>query len=329
MIVSVGEEFLRLTEEQKELDALEMIDILKHGHYLTMEPRVQKNVTDFIVEHLLPSHKRYFEDATEYIKPAKMMKRWLHTISFYAFNKEQRDILLQKPSELLVENAPNEWPIYKNICQAYSKDDSYSSIFKYLARAVFVQKGVIGVQAGGKTEIPAMIDFKNLNEFKGLYKYKVLVLFDRDTNDANSFAEDNKNLFIKLAHKTNVEITDDDIYKLDFGDDFIWHSWYKRAIENYFPKEEYIKLGLDMSDYPNDENKYDYTKFPIESTKEWKDTHKSKKDKKKDKYEKKMMQNIGKDMEKSDYEKNLKTFNIDGNELSEFQLFLLKLAKIA
>lgn len=329
MIVYVGREFLNLEDDQKEIDAQEMVEILDHGHYLDMDPDVKEAVTDFVENRLLQSQKDIFQNASEFLSPTKMMKRWLRTIKFYDFSKEQRKIILLKPSELLVENAPNEWPVYKKICQAYSLDPNYSSIYKYILRALENSEGIKGEQAGGKSQIPAMIEHKNENEFHDLYKYKVCVLFDRDTDDDHSFAPDNEKLFLTLAGKSHEVIANEDIYKLNFEDGYVWHSWYKRAIENYFSKEEYEKLSLDMSDYPDAANEYDYIKFPIECTKEWKAKHKNKKDKKNAKYEKTMMKDIGKDMKRSDYESNLKSFVVDGKTLSEFQLFLLKLAQIA
>lgn len=330
MIVHVGRKFMELDDGQKEANVVEMVEILNHGHFLKMDADIKVAVTSVVDTKLADCQKSLFNEASEeYLSPSKNMQRWLRTIEFYNFTKDQRKVLLLKPSELLLENATNEWPVYKRICQAYSMDSDYSSIFQYVEKAVSNSEGIMGVQAGGKSEIPAMIDYKEKNEFHDLYKYKVCVLFDRDTDDDHSFAPDNKNLFMKLADKSHEEIVNEDIYKLNFGEEYVWHSWYKRAIENYFPKEEYLKLSLDMSDYPDEASKYDYIKFPIESTKEWKDKHKTKKDKEKAKYEKTMMKDIGKDMKRSDYETNLKFFDIDGKSLSEFQLFLLKLAQIA
>lgn len=134
MIVYVGREFLNLEDGQKEIDAQEMVEILDHGHYLDMDPDVKEAVTDFVENRLLQSQKDIFQNASEFLSPTKMMKRWLRTIKFYDFSKEQRKIILLKPSELLVENAPNEWPVYKKICQAYSVDPNYSLIYKYILR---------------------------------------------------------------------------------------------------------------------------------------------------------------------------------------------------
>ena len=47
------------------------------------------------------------------------------------------------------------------------------------------------------------------------------------------------------------------------------------------------------------------------------------------KYDKKLLSKIGCDMNMRDYEASLKIFNVDGIKLSELELFLLKIAKIA
>ena len=133
-------------------------------------------------------------------------------------------------------------------------------------------------------------------------------------------------IFRFLCSKEAAQVVDSDIYKLDFGNGYVWHSWYKRAIENYFPKIEYGKLGLDMTDYPDDDS-YNYVKFPIEETVQWKRKHKTKPDKQRI-YQKNMMKDIGVSMTLKDYEKNLKSFDIQGIQLSELQLFLFKLAEI-
>lgn len=208
----------------------------------------------------------------------------------------------------------------------YKKDKSYSSVFSYVERAINETKMLKGVHCGGKGEIPKMIDYKNQYEFDGLYNHKVCILFDRDTDNDACFSTNNNPIFRLLCNKEAAQVVDSDIYKLDFGNGYVWHSWYKRAIENYFPKIEYGKLGLDMTDYPDDDS-YDYVKFPIEETAQWKKIHRTKPDKQRI-YQKNMMKDIGISMTMKDYEKNLKSFEIQGIQFSELQLFLLKLAEI-
>lgn len=324
MIVTIDRKFLKLSDDDKVKDVCEFVSILEHGHYLEMDPQIENAVTAVVEDKLLYHQKKIYEEANEYLHPTKKMKRYLKTLSFYAFEPKKREILFMKPSELLMENAPNEWHIYENMYRAYRDDAKYSSIFAYVLRAIKDTKMLIGEQAGGKGEIPKMIKYKEAKQFDNLYRYKVCILFDRDTSDNTCFAKDNSPIFKFLCGKEVAQVVDSDIYKLDFRNGYVWHSWYKRAIENYFPKSEYQKLGVEMTDYPDDES-YDYIKFPIEDTPEWKKKHHSVK---KGIYHKNMMEKIGTSMTLKDYEKNLKMFDVEGLKLSELELFLLKIAKI-
>lgn len=326
MIVHVDKTFLSRKEDEKVKDVCEFISILEHGHYIEMDPLIRTAVTEIVEKSLMKFQKVLYQEATEYLRPPKMMKRYLQTFKFYDFSIEQRKILLLSPSELLIENAPNEWPVYKRMSAAYKNDRSYSSVFSYVERAIKETKMLKGVHCGGKGEIPKMVNYKNQYEFEELYKYKVCILFDRDTDNDACFATDNNPIFRFLCNKEAAQVEESDIYKLDFGNGYVWHSWYKRAIENYFPKIEYGKLGLDMTDYPDDDS-YNYVKFPIEETAQWKRKHKTKPDKQRI-YQKNMMKDIGVSMTLKDYEKNLKSFDIQGIQLSELQLFLFKLAEI-
>lgn len=329
MIVKVGRKFFKRTLAEQEKDASELITLLSRGHFLLMEPDVKRELYTLVDSKLLNWQKEIFDESDELLDPTAMMKRWLRTVNFYDFTEKQRQILLQTPSELMVENGHNEWPVYKRIIHAYKEDKMYSSVFSYIESSI-INNNLKSHHLGGKGEIPATLDFKETDdEFQNLYKYKVCVLFDRDTDSDVGFARDNSRLFLKLCDKDYDKVDYNDIYKLDFGSGYIWHSWYKRAIENYFPKSEYEKIGLNMNDYPLDQKSYDYVKFPIESTNEWKKAHKSKKEKKELRYDKGMLSRIGSDMNKNNYESTLKIFNVEGIDLSEFQLFLLKIAKIA
>lgn len=329
MIVKVDRRFLKRTQVEQEKDASEMILLLHRGHYLLMEPDVKNELYKLVDSNLLTWQKEIFDECDELLNPTAMMKRWLSTVNFYDYTEKQRRKLLQKPSELLVENGHNEWPVYMRIIHAYKDDNSFSSVFEYIESSI-ANDNLKSYHLGGKGEIPATLDFKETDtEFQNLYRFKVCVLFDRDTDNDEGFSRDNSMLFIKLCNKDYSTVDCNDIYKLDFGTGYIWHSWYKRAIENYFPKSEYEKLGINMDDYPSDADSYDYIKFPIESTREWQKAHKTKKEKKVAKYDKKLLSKIGCDMNMRDYEASLKIFNVDGIKLSELELFLLKIAKIA
>lgn len=329
MIVKVSRHFFKRTLTEQEKDASELITLLSRGHFLLMEPDVKRELYSLVNSRLLNWQKDIFNESDELLDPTAMMTRWLSTVNFYDYSERERKILLQTPSEIMVENGHNEWPVYKRIIHAYKDDKVFSSVFSYIESSIR-NNNLKSYHLGGKGEIPAALDFKETDaEFHNLYKYKVCVLFDRDTDSDVGFAKDNSRLFMKLCNKDSQTVDYNDIYKLDFGLGYIWHSWYKRAIENYFPKSEYEKIGLNMNDYPSDKESYDYVKFPIESTNEWKNAHRSKNEKKASRYDKGMLSKIGTGMNINNYESSLKIFNVEGINLSEFQLFLLKIAKIA
>lgn len=86
--------------------------------------------------------------------------------------------------------------------------------------------------------------------------------------------------------------------------------WYRRAIENYFPKERYEEIGVPIED----EELSDY----INIGKIYK-THG---------YDKSLLPKLAEKMSRSMYERNLKRFNVNDVNMSEFQLLLLKFVKL-
>ena len=89
--------------------------------------------------------------------------------------------------------------------------------------------------------------------------------------------------------------------------------WYKRSIENYFPNEAYISAGMDPSLITESGIQRDYVKITSSNISG---------------YDKDKLQLLTCAMSRQQFEDNLKQFNINGENLSEFQLFLLKLVRI-
>ena len=89
--------------------------------------------------------------------------------------------------------------------------------------------------------------------------------------------------------------------------------WYKRSIENYFPNEAYVAANMDPSSIKETGKQRDYvkiTKYNISG------------------YDKNKLQSLTLTMSRKQYEDNLKHFYFNDEELSELQLFLLKLVRI-
>ncbi len=104
MIVIVDKIFLTRSEEEKEQDVCDFISILEHGHYIEMNPLINTAVTEIVENCLSKPQKALYQEATEYLRPTKTMKRYLQTLKFYDFSLEQRKLLLLTSSELLHEN---------------------------------------------------------------------------------------------------------------------------------------------------------------------------------------------------------------------------------
>ena len=91
MIVFVDNTFFTRSEDDKIKDVCEFISILDHGHYIEMDSLVKHEV-DGIVENRLFNHqKSLYEEAAEYLKPTKMMKRSLQILNFYGENYRTRN----------------------------------------------------------------------------------------------------------------------------------------------------------------------------------------------------------------------------------------------
>lgn len=92
-----------------------------------------------------------------------------------------------------------------------------------------------------------------------------------------------------------------------------WHMWRKRAIENYFPPEVFEKINLNVDRYRNysiPERYFIRVENEIEG------------------YDKKNLVHVAESMSRNDYEAISDKLIIEGEEMSEIRLFLLKMAKV-
>lgn len=284
-------------------------NIIEHCHYIKPCAGIVDRISEIVDEHGTPHIKEIFQSYREYLSPSDEMAKHLTTITLADFSKEYQRILLFKPSELLLENAPYEWNIYKNLIKAYSNHRKFGNVFKYLQHKV-ENYWLVPENAGGYGAIKAITIMKNLGEYRRLYRKKVCIVFDRDTKDANYFDHKKKNLFVFLTNKDHLHINEDDVNRFVFNS-YTWHMLWKGTIENYFPPEKYEEMEVDMTEARACAN-YDYYKF--------KDGEHG--------YDKKMMEKISDGMTMRDFENSCRTFVFHNGEYSEFCLLLLKIAKI-
>ena len=312
MIVKIDSEFLKGNGKELDDKVFELCKIIEFGHYVDVERSILGDFLDIIKKHANNSKFSLVSGAIEKFDKEKSLRFTLTTIRFSDYSERRRKVLLLKESELLVENAPNEWSIYKNLVTYYTKEPTIKNVAKYLNRAI-KERMLKSENLGGANMIPDMLKHKNKEEFDDLYKMKVCVLFDRDKENGTEIDINKKNVFKALCNGIDInQVNNDLIYRLDYEDEYVWHMWYKRAIENYFPREKYEELGVDMDSF-KDDLPYDYKKFGNNTPKG---------------YKKDMMKSISDDMKYTYFEDTTEHFDINDKRMSEIQLLLLKIAKI-
>jgi len=288
--------------------------IIRSHHFIVCDSDTYKKIVDAVEKNGSTTQKELFK-AYRGFQPTEEQVKYLTTIDLDKLNITDNSFhgLIELPTEVLAENGMNEWNTYKTLSETYKHDRTYKNIFSLITKAINHNEVVSG-HAGGWSSFVNYINHKNANEYIGMYKYKVFVIFDRDTNDNESFDGNKNGLFSFLCGKKANQITDGDIYTLS-QTGYIWHCWYKRAIENYIPNHIYEDQRVDVSSIPSTYPERDYFNF----TRFEKEHHG---------YNKDMMKDFSAKMSKSDYEEHIKTFFIDGKDVSEMQLLLLKIAKV-
>lgn len=316
MIVEINEAYI--LEDEYIIDHIRLlIALLENYHYIKYDDGQFKHLDSMMKKYGGTSGYELFQASIEFLSYPDRVGECITTVQLVELTPKEVKVLLFKPSELLVENSVNEWPIYERIIKAYQKDPTYGSVMRYVNRRK-CSHGLVPANAGGKGNIPGIVTLKDSGEYQGMYRKKACVLFDRDTDNSHTFSANNNRLFAFFAGngKNAVNMVDADVYKLDFGGGYIWHMWYKRAIENYFPVEKYDELGMNTASLPTDRDQYDYYHFKEPKTLT------------PGCYQKNMMAEMGKGLNYEYYQKRSNNFTVGGAQYSEMLLFLLKIAQI-
>lgn len=283
-------------------------DIILHGHYVDCGFQLRESFYNDIAVHGSTLQKDMIEKDPSLNLPT-LFKQYLTTVDVNKLTEEQLEAMVVKPALLLVENAANERQVYYEIIRKYAKQDkSFKSLFIKLADA-FSNEDLDVDQAGGYTQLTPLFESHDRTKYNGVARMKICMLADRDTN-SNAYFDGNKNAFFKfVCGKDSSHVEDADVYTVDQAS-YIWHVWYFREIENYFPAKQYAAIGLDPSqaeDSIADWHYKDLSSIPG--------------------YEKKHLAKLTKGMSYDDYETGLQHFPSQGG-VSEMQLFLLKLVRI-
>lgn len=316
MIVKVDGEYL--AENDDIIDHVRLlVTLLENCHYIDVEGDDFPQLEAMMEKYAGKMGYELFEGSRELLSCTGRIRDYITTVNLSELTPADIITLLLKPSELLVENSSNEWPVYMRIIKKYQKEPTFGGVIKYIYRRT-VQYHLVPANAGGINNIPAIIELKDNGEYRGNYRKKVCVIFDRDTDDDQHYSSNHNRLFELFAGtgKNHSNMVDADIYKLNFSNGYIWHMWYKRAIENYFPARIYAELGMNTETLPDEQDAYDYYQFKepkpiVEGC-----------------FRKTMVKELGNGMSIQDYRNTTKSFEVDGGEYDEMLLLMLKIAKI-
>lgn len=316
MIVKVDGDYLADNEDIIDHVRL-LVTLLENCHYIDVEVDDFPQLEAMMEKYAGKMGYELFKGSRELLSCTGRIRNFVTTVNLSDLVPADVITLLLKPSELLVENSTNEWPVYMRIIKKYQKEATFGGVIKYICRRAG-QHHLVPANAGGINNIPAIIELKDSGEYRGNYRKKVCVIFDRDTDDDQHYSSNHNRLFELFAGpgKNHTNMADDDIYKLNFADGYIWHMWYKRAIENYFPALRYEELGMNTDILPDNQEGYDYFHFkePEHQTEGC--------------FRKTMVRDLGQNMSIQDYRNSTKIFDVDGGRYDEMLLLMLKIAKI-
>lgn len=305
MIFQIDEKLLERFHDAALSDLV--CDIMDGRHYIKCRPKIRKAIEEAVNQNASTTQYERFLSYKGFDIPTQY-PLYLTTLNLDNFDDIQIHALISKPSWLIIENELNEWPVYKHIIHQYEKDRQFGSYYQMLWQAA--DKTLMPHTTGGYGQFQqTLVSHDAEEQYQGTLRYKSCTLVDRDTNDSNTYDANKAKLYTFLSGKEFQDLTDEDIYSLD-QPHYIWHMWYKRAIENYFPIESYRSIHANIENIPETAEERDYLKFD------------------EDIYQKKDLPKLTKGMTRSKYEKTLKKFPFNGEEISEMQLFLLKLVKI-
>lgn len=309
MIFKISEQFAKGCPPS---DLSEICSIaIKNRHFLSVNSPVRKLIRASIVQHGSTKQKQLFQGYRGF-NPSQELKVFLTIIDVDAtFHLDELYYLVSEKASLVLENRHNEWQVYKDLTALYAKESKYSNLFELL-RVAQEKKLIDALNAGGYGGIIDTVeDNARVMASGNLADMKLVSLFDRDTDDDIAY-DGNKNVMFKYFNhdKDYLHVNVNDIYTL-CQSPRIWHMWYKRAIENYFPDAQYDNCDVDVTALHACPYR-DYYKFD-------KNTPSG--------YKKSLLPCLTENLNWNEFDSAQKRFTINGKEMSEFELFLLKMVR--
>lgn len=284
-------------------------EALDKGHYFDGNATCMEMMRASVNDHASTFQKEMMKTGRSMNLTGKL-RQFLTRLNASDFSFDDLLRILTKPSRILVENSMYEGPVYDHMMRTYYRDPSFGNLYAKLKIAR--DNGFLTYEhGGGCSHFKGLLEQAELDDYKGISKYKFCTIIDRDADGPEyKLIETRNNLFKYLADKSNSNLEDNDIYTLD-QQKYIWHMWYKREIENYFPDTHFKRIGVDPDNWPQLPEDRNYKKLS-EGTG----------------FKKDKLKNLTDGMSREKYEEGLKMFHCNGYKMSELQLFLLKLVKL-
>jgi len=284
-------------------------DIITHGHYVDCHPKLRDQFYNDIATHGSTIQKNMMQKDPS-LNLSTMFMQYLTPIDVNSFSLEQLQVMIKKPALLMVENEANERDVFTDIIHKYAKKDrNFKSLFAKLEESLENEDFDFD-QAGGCTQLVSLYQSHDKGKYHHTANWKICILADRDTNSPTAIMDDNKKGFLAFTCGKDVNtVTDADIYNLN-QNPVIWHIWYFREIENYFPDKQFKAIKLDPNKAKDKNPDWHYRNLGTIPG-----------------YDKKNLSKLTNGMSYDDYEDGLQHFSSEGGK-SEMQLFLLKLVRI-
>lgn len=284
-------------------------DIIGHGHYADCDDNVRDGFYADI-EANGSTLQRDMAKKDPSLKLTTRMRNFLTTIDVGQFTMDQLKLLTCRQAKLLVENEGYERPVYEDMIGVYAKSDrSYRSMFIKLNQAL--NDGMLTFQnGGGHGNYVSLLESFNEHDYRDVVDWKFCSLVDRDTENNLAFDANKNSFFRHMCGRDNTSLCDADIYSLSQSPR-IWHMWYRRAIENYFPNKQFRYAKVDLKTMPS-----------VPADRNYKDLGSM------NGYAKHKLPKLTTNMAYADYEHGLVHFQTTMGNVSELQLFLLKILRI-
>ena len=235
--------------------------IIENGHYISCDASTQEHLLGVVNKEGSAWEKELICKS----KPfdfSKEEQKYMTTISLENFDPEQCEVLFGERSMLLLENSVYEWNVYTHIVDTYKRDRQHPNLIKKLSNAI--DKGRLTYyHGGGCSQHQQHIEQHEAHIYKSVGKYKICALLDRDCPSENDIPKEKYKLYCYLCGDKYEDFVGYDlskIYSLN-QPNYIWHMWYKRSIENYFPNDSYISAGMDPSLITETGTQRDYVKI--------------------------------------------------------------------